>query len=47
MFEEIDVYFFNFEMREIVFLNTVNSRYLKVEVHPKLFILQRNFSGPR
>ena len=35
------------EMREIVFfLNTVNSRYLKVEIHPKLLIFQSNVLVP-
>ena len=35
-------------MRVIVFFcNTVNSRYLKVEVRPKLLIFQINFSDPR
>ena len=29
------------------FLYTVNSRYLKVKVQPKLLISQSNFSGPR
>ena len=47
MFQEIEMYFY-IEMKEIVFFgNTVNSRYLKVEVHPKLLIFQSNISGPR
>ena len=50
MFQEIDVFFFckNIEMKEIVFLiKTVNSLYLKVEVHPHLLIFESNFFGPR
>ena len=40
--------FLYIEMRELVFFwKTVNSRYLKFEVHPKLIIFQNNFSGPR
>ena len=31
----------------IYIINTVSSRYLKVEVHPKLLISQSKFSGPR
>ena len=47
MFQETEVYFY-IEMREIViFSNTVNSRYLKAEVHPKLLMFQNNFSCPR
>ena len=48
MFQEIEMYFY-IEMKEFTgfFLNTVNSRYLKVEVHPKLLIFQSTFSGPR
>ena len=47
MFQEIEKYFY-IEMREIIFFsNTVKSRYLNVEVHPKLLIFQSNFSGPR
>ena len=44
--QEIEMYLFYIEMREIVlFGNTMNSRYLNAEVHPKLLIFQRNFSG--
>ena len=27
--------------------DTVNSRYLRIEVHPKLLIFESKFSGPR
>ena len=44
--------FIRFTMRAFpallsVYRYTVNSRYLKVEVYPKLLISQSKFSGPR
>ena len=40
VFQEVEMYFY-IEMRDIVFFwNAVNSRYLKVEVHPKQLIFQ-------
>ena len=45
VFQDIEMYFY-MEMREIgLFWNTVNPRYLKAEVRPKLILFQSNFSG--